>query len=58
MHCQGLATLEPRAENSQAQNHSRGCTLDGYQIFKDRESVILRAWAAPGARETIPKGGG
>ena len=39
----------------------RGCTVGGYKIcelLKDRESVILGVWAAPGARETIPKGGG
>ncbi len=38
---------------------SRGCTLGGkFQVFKGRKSVILGVWAAPGARETIPLGGG
>ncbi len=39
----------------------RGCTLGGYkmdQFFKDRKSVILEVWAAPGAPETLPQGGG
>ena len=40
---------------------SRGCTLDGYKILellKGRRSIILGVWAAPGAPETLPKGGG
>ncbi len=39
----------------------RGCTLGGYKIdqfFKDRKSVILGVWAAPGAPETLPKDAG
>ncbi len=37
----------------------RSCTLGGnFQFFKDRKYVILGVWAAPGARETIPLGGG
>ena len=33
--------------------------MGGYfQFFKDRKSVILGVWVAPGARETIPLGGG
>ena len=37
----------------------RGCTLGGnFHLFKDRKSVILGVWAAPGAPETLPKGGG
>ncbi len=39
----------------------RGCTLDGYhffELFKDRKSVILGVWAAPGGPETLAKGGG
>ncbi len=33
--------------------------LSEFPIFvKDRKSVILGVWAAPGARETIPLGGG
>ncbi len=37
----------------------RGCTLGGkFQVFKGRRSVILGVWAAPGARGTIPLGGG
>jgi hypothetical protein len=39
----------------------RGCTVGGYeidQLFKDRKSVILGVWAAPGAPETLPKGRG
>ncbi len=36
-----------------------GCTLGGnFQFSKDRKSVIWGVWAAPGARETIPLGGG
>ncbi len=27
-------------------------------MFKGRKSAILGVWAAPGARETLPKGGG
>ncbi len=30
----------------------------GFQFFKDRKSVILGVWAAPGAPEALPKGGG
>ncbi len=29
-----------------------------FQFFKDRNSVILGVWAAPGAPETLAKGGG
>ncbi len=37
----------------------RGCTLGGnFKCFKGRKSVILGVWAAPGAPETLPKGGG
>ncbi len=39
----------------------RGCTLDGYknlQLCKDLKSVILEIWAAPGAPDTLAKGGG
>ncbi len=39
----------------------RGCTLDSYKIsnlVKDRKSVILGVWVAPGAPETLAKGGG
>ncbi len=41
--------------------HIRGCTLAWLKIlelFKDRKSVILGAWVAPGALETLQKGGG
>ena len=44
-----------------ARKHYRGCNLDGYKVlklFKDRKLVILGVWAPPGARETLPKGGG
>ncbi len=38
---------------------SRGCTLGGNSQFeKGRKSVILRVWAAPGAPERFPEGGG
>jgi hypothetical protein len=36
----------------------RACTLEGYNLFEDLKSAILGVWAAPGARDTIPKGGG
>ncbi len=37
----------------------RGCTLgENLKFVKGRKSVILRVWAAPGASETLPKGGG
>ncbi len=39
----------------------RGCTLGAYknqEFHKDRKSLILWVWTAPGARETLPKGGG
>ncbi len=29
-----------------------------FKLFKGRKSVILGVWAAPGAPETHPKGGG
>ena len=38
----------------------RGCTLDGceiFELFKDRKSVILGVWVAPGAPEALAKGG-
>ncbi len=38
---------------------SRGCTLGGnFQVFKDRRSVILEVWAAPGPRRPLQKVGG
>ena len=37
----------------------RSCTLGwNFELFKGRNSVILGVWAAPGAPETLPKGGG
>ena len=36
-------------------------TLDGYKVLelvKDRKSVILAVWAAPGAPESLAKGKG
>ncbi len=37
----------------------RGCPLGGnFHFFKDRKSVILGVWAAPGAPEALPKVGG
>ena len=45
-----------------AAEHSRGCTLGGaYKIsyfFKGRKLVIWGVWGAPGAPETLQKGGG
>ena len=36
-----------------------GSTVGGnFHFFKDRKSVILEVWAAPGALEALPKGGG
>ena len=38
---------------------NRGCTLGAnFKFVKGRKSVILGVWAAPGAPETLPKGGG
>ena len=31
---------------------------ENFNFFKDRKSAILGVWAAPGAPETLPKGGG
>ncbi len=51
--------MTPLYRPRQGLSHPHGCTLGGnFQFFKDRKSVILGVWAAPGARQTIPLGGG
>ncbi len=38
---------------------TRGCALGGnFHFVYDRKSVILGVWAARGAQEALPKGGG
>ncbi len=72
LYCYGSSRPSPEPQNRKscpakvwsggpAIKPKRGCTLAGSKVFdfvKDRKSVILGVWAAPGAPETRSKGGG
>ena len=50
---------EGGAKNKIKNHFKHSQALGGnFQFVEDRKSVILGVWAAPGAPETLPKGGG
>ncbi len=56
-----LSTVARASMPHMSRRKMRGCTLAGSKVvkqMKDRKSVIFGVWAAPGAPETRPKGGG